>query len=184
MNYMKCQLKLKFLCHVLHLIQLGLVVTYLVQCTYDLPSLLVYHLWAPVTVYVFQCLCNSIVFSEPQRVQRSQRQTFADPAVSCTEAFNSFPLQILVAGWWQLGYKWEIRPSFWIFESGIDSKFSVTARKVTKEALQLLIVAVDSRSVNEWSHGIELLSLQGLSYTRLKIDKAVWCGAKKWHTAL
>lgn len=161
-----------------------LVVTYLVQSSNNLASFLVYSLWAPMTINVFQCLCNPIVFPKPQCMQRGQGQTLIDPTVSSTETLHPLPLRILVAGWWQSGYEWKVGSSFGILELAVDSKFPIQAREVTEGAFQLWNAAIHSRSIHEWCDAIHLLPLQSFSNIRPKIEKTSCYGAKKRHAAL
>ncbi len=154
------------------------------QSSNNLASFLVYSLRAPVTINVFQYLCNSIVFPKPQYMQRGQGQTLIGPTVSSTETLHFLPLQILAAGWRQSVYEWKVGSSFGILELVVDSKFPIKAREVTEEALQLWSVTIHNRSIHEWCDGIHLLSLQSLSNIRPKIDEAGWHGAIKRHAAL
>ncbi|KAF3844534.1 hypothetical protein F7725_007697 [Dissostichus mawsoni] len=142
---------------------LSLLVTYLMQCPDNLASFLVNSLRAPMTVDVFQCLCDPVVFPEPQCVQTDQGQTLIQPTVSSSETLDSLHVRTLAAGGWQIGDGWRVCSSCVIPELVIDSKLPIEAREVTEGALQPWTVAVHGRSIYERCDAVHLLSLQSLS---------------------
>ena len=153
------------------------------QSANNLAGFLVYSLRAPVIINAFQFLSNSIVFPKPYYMQRGQGYTLVDPTVSSTKTIHSLSLWILVTVWQQSGHERQVRSSFGILESVVDSKFSIKASEVTEEALHFWSVAIHNGSINERCDGVHLLSLESLSKIWLKFDKADWGGAEERHAA-